>query len=55
MNYRYRSGDVLHLMHVLRDNRTNEMDVGQRSRAGASWADYSDRQVSRASVHPLTL
>lgn len=34
-------------MHVLRDNRTNETDVGHLSRAGASWAtpDYRDRQV----------
>lgn len=42
-----RYGDVLHLLHVLRDNRTNETDVGQLSRAGASWAtpDYRERQA----------
>ncbi len=41
------AGDVLHLLHVLRDNRTNETEVGELSRSGYTWAtpDYASRQV----------
>ncbi len=38
---------MLHLLHVLRDNRTNETEVGELSRSGYTWAtpDYASRQV----------
>ena len=41
------AGDVLHLLHVLRDNRTNETEVGELSRSGYTWAtpDYASRQA----------
>ena len=44
---------MLHLLHVLRDNRTNETEVGELSRSGYTWAtpDYASRQACRLAIH----
>ena len=48
---------MLHLLHVLRDNRTNETGLGDFSQAGGAWAatSHRDRQVNEVLADPFNV